>query len=176
DQHQIRRLQIPVDEALLFRCGQCAADLQGDVDGRERVERPCPANTHLQRFAFYQFHRAEALPVLFADTEVVNRRNIWMPQRCRSSASPSDAFATVPPACSRKIPRYLERSRATSLRSVVIGRPSLRDISSYGTAASPETDRCEFNCLNSSSFPASAHSSASRSSAWRSSVSAHSRS
>ena len=96
DQHQIRRLQIPVHEALLFRCGQCAADLQGDVDGRERVERPGPANTRLQRFAFHQFHRAEALPVLFADTEMVNGRDIWMPQRCGRPC-----FAHEPFACFR---------------------------------------------------------------------------
>ena len=57
DKHQIRGFQIPVHEALLFRCGQCAADLQGDLDGRERVKRPGAANAHLQRFAFHEFHR-----------------------------------------------------------------------------------------------------------------------
>src|SRR5262245_34397301 len=294
-----------MNQTLFLSCDECAADLQRDLDGRECIERPGPPNTRLQRFAFHQFHRAEALPVLFANAEMIHSRDIWMPQRCRracfthesfacfrsalhpfrrdklecdrtlqrridraicdshrtaaqfpsrpivatldpvipesiryrseqflvrlfrviesdarqanhaatktarkcslqprpalrthrrasrlglhqsamstsqrcrSSASTSDACATVPPTSSRKIARYLERSRATSLRRVVIGRPSWSDISSYGTAPSLVTERCEFNCLNSSSFPANAHSSASRSSAVRSSVSAHSRS
>src|SRR6266480_3047718 len=73
-----------------------AGDLQGDVDGRESVKRPGAANTHLQRFAFHQFHRAEALAVLFADAEMVNGRDIWMPQRCGCPC-----FAHEPFACFR---------------------------------------------------------------------------
>ena len=83
-------------EALLFRCGQCAADLQGDVDGRKRVERPGAANTRFQRFTFHQFHRAEALAIVFADSEMVNGRDIWMPQRCGRPC-----FAHEPFACFR---------------------------------------------------------------------------
>ena len=116
NQHQIRRFQIPVHQTLLFSCGQCAADLQGDVDGRERVERPGPANTRLQRFAFHQFHRAEALPVLFADTEMVNGRDIWMPQRCGRPC-----FAHEPFACFRSAFRpfridELQRNRPFAAR------------------------------------------------------------
>jgi hypothetical protein len=85
-----------VHEALLFRCSQRAGDLQGDVDGRERIEWAGPANTCLQRFAFHKFHRAEALPVLFADAEMVNRCDIWMPQRCGRPC-----FAHEPFACFR---------------------------------------------------------------------------
>src|SRR5207247_3520051 len=40
--------------------------------------------------------RAEALPVLFADTEMVNGRDIWMPQRCGCPC-----FAHEPFACFR---------------------------------------------------------------------------
>jgi hypothetical protein len=80
-------------ETLLFRCGQCAADLQGNVDGRDRIERPCPANAHLQRFAFHQFHRAKALAVLFADPEVVNGGNVRMSQRGRRARLAHEALA-----------------------------------------------------------------------------------
>src|SRR5215510_10633094 len=69
-------------QTLLFSGGQCAADLQADLNGRERIEWSGPANTRLQRFAFHEFHRAEALPVLLTNTEMVNSRDIWMPQRC----------------------------------------------------------------------------------------------
>lgn len=80
-------------QALLFRCRERAGDLQGDLYGSQHVERSCPANTHFQRFAFHQFHRAEALPVFFADSEVINRRNIWMPQRRRDPCFAHEPFA-----------------------------------------------------------------------------------
>src|SRR5205823_10445109 len=54
------------------------------------------ANKHLQRFTFHQVQRAETLPVLFADTEMVDGRNIWMPQRCGRSC-----FAHEPYTCFR---------------------------------------------------------------------------
>ena len=103
-------------QALLFSCGQRAADLQGDLDGRERVERSGPANTRLQRFAFHQFHRAEALPVLFADTEMVNGRDIWMPQRCGRPCFAHEPFARFRAALYPFRSDELERDRSLKRR------------------------------------------------------------
>src|SRR5215471_2542510 len=107
-------------KALRFSCGERATDLQRDLDCRERVERSGPANTHLERFAFHQFHRAEALPVLFANTEMVNRRYIWMPQGCRRPRFAHESFARFRSAlypfrsdelkCDRPLKRRVNRS------------------------------------------------------------------
>src|SRR5207247_7129533 len=40
-----------------------------------------------------QIPRAEALPVPFAHTEMVNGRDIWMPQRCGRPCFAHEAFA-----------------------------------------------------------------------------------
>ena len=58
----------------------------------------------------------------------------------------SDGCATVSPTSSRKIARYLQRSRSTSLRSGLIGRPSLRAFFVRNGPFAVDR-RCEFNCL-----------------------------
>ena len=98
-------------QTLLFSCGQRTADLQRDLDGRERIERSGTANTRLQRFAFNQFHRAEALSVFFADAEMVNRRDVWMPQRCGCPRFAHEPFACFRSALHPFRSNKLERNR-----------------------------------------------------------------
>ena len=85
-------------QALLLGRRERAADLERDVYCGERIERPCPANAHLQRFAFHQFHRAKALAVLFADTKMINGRDIWMSQGCGCPCFAHEPFACFPSA------------------------------------------------------------------------------
>jgi hypothetical protein len=91
-----------MNQAALFRCGQCRGDLLRNLDRGAAVERPRSTNVFLERLAFDQFHRVKALSCLLANSELEHGGNVLVSQRscCASftdktltgsSASPGDS-------------------------------------------------------------------------------------
>ena len=68
-----------------FRGSQGGGHLEGDIESCQNVERPHAANPLLQRFAFDQFHCIKELAGFFADSELINDRNIRVAQRSRGA-------------------------------------------------------------------------------------------
>src|SRR4029450_7066050 len=70
-----------MNQAALFRCGQCRGDLLRNRDRGADIQRPRATNTFLQRPAFDQFHCLKALPCLLANSELEHGGNILVSQR-----------------------------------------------------------------------------------------------
>jgi len=82
-EHQIRRLDVPVDK-LLFLCrDERTGDLLCDVESEETIERSIPFDPGKDRLAVYEFHRVKVTVAVLPKME--HRRHISMPQPCGGS-------------------------------------------------------------------------------------------
>ena len=79
EEHDIRRLHVPMDDAMLVRLLQSACDLEGDRDGVLTRQRAAQ-EARLQRLAVVERHRDEQLP-LGCLADLVDRADVGMIQR-----------------------------------------------------------------------------------------------
>ena len=75
-EHEIGRLEVPVNDPACFRRDQRLRGLHGNFQHQAGWQGSVPTHPGIKRLAFDQFHRVETLAVLFA--VVRNRRNIGM--------------------------------------------------------------------------------------------------
>ena len=79
EEHDVRRLHVPMDDAVLVRLLQSTCDLEGNRDGVLARQRAAH-EARLQRLAAVERHRDEQLP-LGCLADLVNRADVGMIQR-----------------------------------------------------------------------------------------------
>ena len=89
--HQVRGLDVAVDEVVGLRGIERAGDLRGDFQRERRGQRTLPFDERLGGFAVDEFHRVEKVPAFLAEME--DRRDVAVPQPRRRAGLAHEALA-----------------------------------------------------------------------------------
>jgi hypothetical protein len=83
NEHDVRRLDVAMDQALLLRCTQGTSHLRSNLQRHQDGDGAFAFDIGLDRLSIDKFHRIEI--VIALSSEMENGRDIWMAER-RGSA------------------------------------------------------------------------------------------